>query len=104
MKKVERYKCDFCKKLAVKPETIERHEKECINNPESRNCYLCVHSVMGGYVDMYPYGGEKFVDDIPYCGLHLEQLATLRKQGYTALNCEDFVRDEKMYWYKQAKE
>lgn len=103
MKKVERYKCDFCKKLAARPETIERHEKECINNPDSRNCYLCVHSVQGGYVDM-PYGGSSFNEEVPYCSYHEEPLSALRQSGYTALNCEEFGRDDKMYWHKQAEE
>lgn len=102
MKKVVRYKCDYCKKLAVKPETIEHHEKECIKNPESRNCYLCVHSIQGGYVDT-PYDGEKFAENIPYCGIRREQLGLLREYGCTALNCKYFERDDKMYWEKQAE-
>lgn len=103
MKKVERYKCDYCKKTAAKPDTIERHEKECIKNPNSRNCYLCVHSVQGGYVDMLPYGEESFESDIPFCNLHQEPLSTLRQFGRTALKCEDFKRDNCMYWDKQAE-
>lgn len=33
MKEVTRYKCDFCRKLAARPETIKRHESVCLKNP-----------------------------------------------------------------------
>ena len=41
MKKVERYKCDFCNKIAARPETILKHEAECLKNPDGKNCYMC---------------------------------------------------------------
>lgn len=41
MREVVRYKCDYCDKLAAKPETILRHEAVCIKNPEGKNCYMC---------------------------------------------------------------
>lgn len=102
MKKVVRYKCDYCRRIAAKPETIEHHEKECIHNPNGKNCYVCKHSVQGGWLDL-PYGGSSFETDVPYCSYHEEPLSALRQSGYTALNCEDFARDDKMYWHKQAE-
>lgn len=102
MKKVERYKCDFCGKLTVKEETMKHHEQECIHNPNGRNCFMCVHSVEGGYVDNW-YGGEDFLEEAAFCGLHLEPLKLLRQQGFDALTCKDFVRDDKMYWHKKAE-
>lgn len=49
MKEVVRYKCDYCDKLAAKPETILRHEAVCIKNPEGKNCYMCEMAYMGDY-------------------------------------------------------
>lgn len=96
MKQVVRYKCDFCDKIAVKPETIQRHERECIHNPDCVNCFVCKFSTEGGYTDTVV--GSQWVDNAPYCQLHSETLQNLRHQGHTALNCADFVKDEKMYY------
>lgn len=41
MKKVERYKCDFCNKIAARPETILKHEAECLKNQMERIA-ICV--------------------------------------------------------------
>lgn len=49
MREVVRYKCDYCDKLAAKPETILRHEAVCIKNPEGKNCYMCEMAYMGDY-------------------------------------------------------
>lgn len=95
MKQVVRYQCGFCKKLAVRPETILKHEKECIHNPDGRNCFLCKFSVQGGYVDT-PFG-EQWQDTIPYCQLEGLPLMAMRETGHTALNCAYFARDDKMY-------
>lgn len=35
MKEVVRYKCEYCDKLAAKPETILKHEAVCIKNPDA---------------------------------------------------------------------
>ena len=49
MKEVVRYKCEYCDKLAAKPETILKHEAVCIKNPEGKNCYMCEMAYMGDY-------------------------------------------------------
>lgn len=102
MKKVVRYKCDYCRRIAAKPETIEHHEKECIHNPNGRNCYVCKHSVQGGWMDL-PYGGDRFDENVPYCDLHREPLEILRNSGYNALNCQDFERCEEMFYCRQGE-
>lgn len=99
MKKVVRYKCSFCRKEAALPETIERHEEECVKNPEGRNCYVCKHSVKGGCVDQF--NGSQWDDNIPFCQLHEEPLPLLRRQGFTAIKCSDFIRDDKMYFERK---
>ncbi len=95
MKQVIRYKCSFCSRLAARPETILRHEAECLHNPDGRNCYQCAYSVQGGFVDT-PYG-EILDEKIPYCNIHLEPLPHLRADGFTAVKCEYFARDNKIY-------
>ena len=40
LKAVVRYKCDFCNKKSVKPETMARHEIICYKNP-NRDCDVC---------------------------------------------------------------
>lgn len=101
MKQVVRYQCGFCKKLAVRPETILKHEKECIHNPDGRNCFLCKFSVQGGYVDT-PFGEQH--TDAPYCLLEGLPLWAMRQDGHTAVNCAYFARDEKMYYERNEKD
>lgn len=96
MKKIVRYQCSFCKrKIAARPETILKHEAECMHNPDGKNCYLCKFSVLGGAVDT-PFG-EMWDEKIPYCELEGIPLPHLRAEGFTALNCEHFVRDSELY-------
>lgn len=40
------YKCDFCKKELKRKHAMEKHEKECLNNPiNHRACILCTYLV-----------------------------------------------------------
>lgn len=102
MKKVVRYKCSYCQRLAAKPETIERHEQECIHNPNSKNCYKCQFAVQGGYRDNC-YGGTDFVSDMPYCSLHEEPLEQIRYCRQDALRCPDYKQGD-MYFQKTYNE
>lgn len=36
MQQVIRYKCEYCQKLAARPETIQRHEAVCLKNQTGR--------------------------------------------------------------------
>lgn len=36
------YKCDFCKYMGAAKD-VEAHEKECVYNPEIKNCMTCSH-------------------------------------------------------------
>ena len=51
MKEVKRIKCDFCKKLTVKEITMQKHEKQCVHNPYSYNCYMCKKAYQGDIDD-----------------------------------------------------
>ena len=55
MKKVDRYKCDFCNKIAARPETILKHEAECLKNPDGKNCYMCEMAYQGDYEIFHDY-------------------------------------------------
>lgn len=101
MKKVVRWQCSFCQKTAAKPETMAAHERECIRNPESRNCYMCERAVLGGY--RQGYGGEYWDESMAFCSYHMEPLDLLRAQGYKATNCEDFVRSNELYKYREGE-
>ena len=91
MKQVIRYKCDYCPQIYAKPETIERHEKECVHNPEGINCFLCVHMVNDMEFD-YQSGYERG------CALYYEPLRLLKQSGGAcmsfAIACDSFKRKE----------
>jgi hypothetical protein len=97
MKKVERYKCDYCNKLAVHSETIENHETICIHNPNGKNCYMCEFSC---FCDTWesdgPYSDYK---DVCVCVINDDIQKTNE-----ALNCEHFKRSNKMYLERDYEE
>lgn len=63
MKIVERYKCDYCRKITARKSTIEKHEKECVANPESVNCFRCEFACVDDWdVDEY-----RTIKDTPVC-------------------------------------
>lgn len=103
MKKVVRYKCSYCQKLAAKATTIYAHEQECIHDPNSKNCYKCQFAVKGGYRDDSYTGSSTYVEDMPYCLLHECPLDELRYSGKTALNCSDW-KPGGMYFEKNCGE
>lgn len=101
MKSVTGYRCEYCGRFRVKAETMEKHEKECLNNPNCVNCYMCKHAVEGGYT-YDPYNGERYAPNMPYCSHHQESLSTLRSQGLTADNCTNYEKASNTYhhrWY-----
>lgn len=101
MKKVVRYKCSYCQRLAAKSITIYAHEQECIHNPDSKNCYKCHFAVKGGYRDDGYTGDSTYIEDMPYCLLHECPLDELRYSGTTALNCSDYKQGD-MYYQKEC--
>lgn len=43
MHQVKRYHCDYCRRTLAKKSDMEKHEKRCPHNPESRSCGTCAH-------------------------------------------------------------
>lgn len=94
MKKVIRYKCDYCTKLYAKPETMERHEPECIKNPDGINCLLCAFC----YIGDWEYDEYHNSEDVPICIIReeacreLKDIPAARGHKSYAPMCEDFKR------------
>ena len=58
MKKIEAYKCDFCKKKLERQSAMIRHEDLCSCNPKNFSaCSNCVHLVETT-IDITRIGGE----------------------------------------------
>jgi|WetSurMetagenome_2_1015567.scaffolds.fasta_scaffold459810_2 hypothetical protein len=91
MRQVTRYKCDFCKKLAAKPETIERHELVCVNNPNGKNCYMCEYAYMDDYEPDDPYS-TSIIKNAAMCGIYEDIL-----RENQAPNCHDYKHLADMY-------
>ncbi|MDR1703477.1 MAG: hypothetical protein LBS19_02160 [Clostridiales bacterium] len=95
MKQVTRYRCDFCGRTYAKAATVERHEKECCQNPDGVNCFLCVHSYIGDWSD----DDNRAYKDEPICRENELRLREVKRElpgreghkSYAPL-CEDFKR------------
>jgi len=98
MEEVRRYKCNFCQKLAVKKETIERHEKICIHNPEGKNCYMCECSYLDDYDDGNDY--SRVIKDQCMCAFNEDVVSAIFRDGNIASNCPMFHRSDRSYWYR----
>ena len=105
MKKVVRYKCDYCGKIAVKPETILRHEAACIKNPDGKNCYMCEMAYMGDYEYDDGYGGGT-VKDQCMCAYNEDVVSAVLGdgEGNCAPKCRMFHRAEDGYWYRSYED
>jgi hypothetical protein len=103
MKKVVRYKCDYCQKLAAKPETIERHEEVCLKNPNGKNCYMCEMAYQDDYEIFHDYNETySTVKDQCICAYTDEAVSSVLGgcDGNIAPKCFMFRRSDKGYWYR----
>lgn len=65
------WECEHCgKKRNYSRAWIEKHEASCMANPDSKNCYKCIHL------------GISFVGET-YCNMGVEN-----RKSYTAQTCE----------------
>lgn len=105
MKEVVRYKCDYCDKLAAKPETILRHEAVCIKNPEGKNCYMCEMAYMGDYEYDDGYRGGT-VKDQCMCAYYEDVVSAVLGggEGNYAPKCCMLHRAEDGYWYRHYED
>lgn len=99
MKPVQRYKCDYCNHITARVETMERHEIECIHNPNTVNCFMCEFSCVDDREDYTPWGGERTIKDVPQCAYTYEIL-----QRGDALTCEKFKRSKQNNYYRSFED
>lgn len=66
MKEVKRFRCDYCGKLMAKKDRMGSHEKECVHNAESVNCYRCECACITDW-DYYNGSYESTRKNAPVC-------------------------------------
>lgn len=103
MKKVTRYKCNFCQKLAARPETIERHEEVCLKNPNGKNCYMCEMAYLGEYDPGDEY--SRIVKDQCMCVYTDEVVSAVlgSGDGNYAPKCSMYHRADDIYWKRDRE-
>lgn len=66
MHEVKRWHCSYCTKVLSKKSDMERHEKFCPRNPDSRSCGTCEYLLM----DTVPSPTDPHaVREVPRCEL-----------------------------------
>lgn len=86
---MQRFKCDYCNHTTARADTMERHEVECVHNPNTVNCFMCEFSCVDDYEDYNAWCGTHTVKDVPQCVYTNERL----HRG-DALKCEKFRRSK----------
>ncbi len=41
---IKGFKCKFCSEFNTDASVIEKHESECVFDPENKSCYSCKHT------------------------------------------------------------
>jgi hypothetical protein len=103
MKKVVRYQCGYCQKLAVRQETIEKHEAVCIKNPVGKNCYMCEIAYLDDYEIYNEYNGTySTVKEQCMCAYQDDVISSVigGGEGNLAPRCDHFKRADDGYWYR----
>lgn len=103
MQQVIRYKCEYCQKLAVRPETIQRHEAVCLKNPDGKNCYMCEMAYQGEYDPGDEY--SRVIKNQCMCVYTDDVVSTLlgSGDGNSAPKCGMYHRAEDGYWYRDRE-
>lgn len=70
MYEVKRFHCDYCRKVLSNKSYMERHEKFCPRNPDSRSCGTCEHLVMVDHFVDHPEADHPVNIPIPTCELN----------------------------------
>lgn len=99
LKEVKRFKCDHCDKTAARASTMEKHEKQCIKNPNCLNCYLCEHAYAGDYDEHWnSFEGNDMItprENVPHCAYYEEPLQTCYGgSGNIAETCSMYRKSE----------
>ena len=103
MKKVTKYKCDFCQRLAAKPDTIKKHEAVCLKNPEGKNCYMCEMAYLDDYDPGDGYSRE--IKDQCMCAYMDDVVSALlgSGDGNIAPKCSMYHRAKDVYWNRDRE-
>ena len=93
MKECRVYQCEYCRRIRFTKKVMERHEKECVHNPKSVNCYRCKRAYRGEAHDDY----DRIFPDQPCCSYTEDEIVERLADG-----CEMFERSETM-WYTRTE-
>lgn len=52
MHKIQAWHCDYCRKVLVHKENMEKHEKNCLKNPANRTCVTCWNFTRKNYISL----------------------------------------------------
>lgn len=89
------FQCEYCRKIRLTKEAMERHEIECIHNPLSINCYRCTHAYEGEVYSSEGYSTRW----TGACCNYIEDNIGERM----AHKCDEFTRSETP-WYMRKGE
>ena len=79
---------------------MERHERQCLKNPEGFNCYICEHAYLGtAYCDNPYTGGENEYPDKPICSINEDWI-----RENQASCCENYKPSRCLYFDREAAE
>ena len=92
MKQVQRFKCDFCGKITVRLDTMERHEAECVHNPNSVNCFFCELACTDDFEQYNEYDDSIItIRNVPIC-VYKDEVITHND----APSCKEFIKSDKL--------
>ena len=89
MREVKRYHCDYCSTLRATKTSMEKHEAQCIHNPNSVNCFRCECSCLTDWDTDSEYSNST-LKDVPVCAYE-EDIITENR----ASKCHMFRRSGK---------
>lgn len=93
MKEVKRYKCDHCKVIRATIKGIERHEGQCLHNPNGVNCFSCEYAYEGDYEDDYGHT----IQSVPMCSNNEDII----RENF-ASKCDMYKRVDKPYYCRKV--
>ena len=95
MKEKLMYKCDYCQKLRATVVGMERHEAQCVHNPNGHNCFNCDKAYQGDFYDDY----GRITHDFPMCAYSQDGI----RENWAA-KCNEYNRTDSMYHHRTEKE
>lgn len=93
MKEVKRYKCDYCDTLRATIAGMERHERQCVHNPNSINCFRCAYAYEGDIYNDFGYSTGRTGAICAYTEDAIKE--------NTACECKRYRISSQMFYMKQ---